>query len=107
MTSCTDCNKCNRENSERGNDYNQCRAVHAEMNAIISASRRDMIGADLYLVGIDVPTQSYVKNVSPCSLCKRLIINSGIEKVYVRTGVNSYNLIYPASWTDEDILGGY
>ena len=58
--------------------------MHAEANAIICASRRDMIGATLYLVGKEVPTGEYVKDAMCCSMCKRLVINAGIEKVIVR-----------------------
>ena len=34
-----------------GERYELCRSVHAEAKAIISASRRDMIGATIYLFG--------------------------------------------------------
>lgn len=66
-----------------GQRYEICRSVHAEMNAIISASRKDMKGATLYLVGVE-PDGSYTKNAEPCSMCKRNIINAGIAFVVVR-----------------------
>jgi len=66
-----------------GQRYEICRSVHAEMNAIISASRKDMKGSTLYLVGVE-PDGSYTKNAEPCSMCKRNIINAGIAFVVVR-----------------------
>lgn len=60
-------------------DYSDCPAVHAEMNAIISASRRDMIGATLYLAGYDHGER--IEGATPCPICSRLIKNAGIEKV--------------------------
>ena len=49
---CVDMGFCTREAMQvpRGQRYELCRSVHAEANAIISASRRDMVGSTLYLV---------------------------------------------------------
>lgn len=80
------------------------------MNAIISASRRDMIGSTMYLVGKeceDGKPIKYVENPAPCSLCKRLIINSGITNVIVRTGEQSYKELDVSYWNEKDITGGY
>ena len=66
-----------------GQRYEICRSVHAEMNAIISASRKDMKGSTLYLVGVE-PDGSYTKNAEPCSMCKRNIINAGIKNVIIK-----------------------
>ena len=43
---CVDLGYCSREAMKvpRGERYELCRSVHAEANAIISASRRDMVG---------------------------------------------------------------
>lgn len=68
-------------NIPSGQRYEACRSVHAEMNAIISASRDKMIGATLYLYGWDVENGCEKKNPKPCTLCERMIINAGIEKV--------------------------
>lgn len=83
---CQDLGYCIREklNIPRGQRYDVCRSVHSEQNAIISAARKDMIGATLYLVGIEYKTKEYVKNTCCCNLCKRFVINAGIEKVVVR-----------------------
>jgi len=92
---CIDLNYCMREklNIPRGERYELCRSVHAEENAIISASRKDMIGATLYLVGKNYNSDEYVKDARPCSMCKKTIINSGIEKVYIRNTKDKYTVI--------------
>lgn len=98
---CCDVGECERikNNVPHGTDYTSCNSVHAEMNAIISASRKDMIGSTLYLVGIEGNNDfekgnwDYVKDTQPCSICKRLIINSGIEKVIVRTNKDEFKTI--------------
>lgn len=92
---CSDLGYCTREkfNIPRGERYELCRSVHAEANAIISAPRHEMIGATLYLVGIDLPTGEYTKNATSCSMCKRLIINAGIDRVIVRDDAENYRVI--------------
>ena len=89
---CSDLGKCIREtlNIPRGERYELCRSVHAEQNAIISAGRRDMIGSTLYLVGVDANTNEYVESSMPCSMCKRFIINSGINKIVIRDSKTKY-----------------
>ena len=70
---------CPRKNKPHNSgDYSDCPAVHAEMNAIISAARKDMIGATLYLVGIEY-NGTRIENIEPCPICKRLIKNAGIK----------------------------
>lgn len=101
---CIDLNSCIREklNVPRGTHYELCRSVHSEANAIISASRRDMIGATLYLVGKDAKTKEYVENANSCSMCKRLIINSGIEHVVIRDSKDAFREIDVDSWIEND-----
>lgn len=101
---CSDLGYCMREqlNIPRGTQYELCRSVHAEANAIISASRRDMIGSVLYLVGKDARTDEYVENANSCTMCKRLIINSGIEKVVIRDTKDEYRIIDVSKWIDND-----
>lgn len=81
---CSDLGICIRQkmNVPRGERYELCRSVHAEANAIISASRGKMIGSTLYLVGKEVDTGNMSKNSNSCSMCKRMIINAGIDCVY-------------------------
>lgn len=101
---CTDTGVCIREKLgiPKGERYELCRSVHAEANAIISASRNEMLGADLYLVGLDAKTGEYGKNLNSCSMCKRLIINAGIERVYIRDGKNEYRVVDVNHWVQND-----
>lgn len=64
-------------------DYSDCPAVHAEQNALISASRSEMIGATMYLAGYDYSEDgnNEMHECYPCPICERMIRNSGIAKV--------------------------
>ena len=95
---------CMREklNIPRGERYELCRSVHSEANAIISASRKEMLGATMYLVGKDYVTKEIVENASSCAMCKRMIINAGIEKVVVRLTKDEFKEIYVSEWIEND-----
>ena len=86
----------------RGTRYELCRSVHAEQNAIISARRQDMIGSDMYLVGEEKDTGQLVNNAFPCAMCKRSIINAGIEKVIIRDDKKNYRVICVKDWIEND-----
>ena len=106
IANCIDEGKCNRESCPRGTGYENCIAVHAEMNAIISSSRRDMLESSLYLVGLENDGR-YVKDAEPCSMCKKIIVNAGIKYVYVRINKNQYKLIVVNNWKRENLMGSY
>lgn len=101
---CIDLNFCTREklNIPRGQRYELCRSVHAEANAIINASRDLMINGVLYLVGREYRTGEYVKNASPCAMCKRLIINSGVKEVIIRNNETNFTTIKTDYFIDND-----
>lgn len=101
---CCDIGECIRSklNIPRGERYELCRSVHAEANAIISASRDKMIGSTLYLTGIEAETGEYVKNAVCCSMCKRMVINAGIKEVYIRDTKDDYRVIDVADWVEND-----
>lgn len=101
---CIDIGRCIRQemNIPRGERYEICRSVHAEANAIISAARRDMIGAVLYMVGLEADTHEFVANSNSCAMCKRMIINAGIETVVVRDTKDTYRVIAVQDWVDHD-----
>ena len=101
---CMDLGYCTREAMQvpSGERYELCRSVHAEMNAIISAARRDMLGATLYLVGRDAKTGELLRDTMPCSMCKRLIINAGITQVVASTGEGEYVVIHVRDWVSDD-----
>jgi len=84
---CVDIGHCPRDESKipSGERYELCRSVHAEMNAVIHASRKEAIGGIMYLMGIEVGSGKPVPDgAEPCLLCKRVIINAGIEKVVTK-----------------------
>ncbi len=101
---CSDLGTCIRQKMQipRGERYELCRSVHAEANAIISAERQRMLGASMYLSGREVDTGQYISHSNSCSMCKRMIINAGIETVYVRDDENNYRVIQVKDWIEHD-----
>ena len=103
---CIDRDLCMRDQLKipRGERYELCRSVHAEMNAIISAARRDMMGATLYLSGRDAKTNELLnaEETLPCSMCRRHIINSGIVKTVCRVAPDKYVIINTRDWVFND-----
>ena len=83
---CINLGFCARQklNIKSGEKYELCRSVHAEQNAIISAARRDTIGATMYMVGREKATGELIDNIDSCSMCKRVVINAGIKEVIVK-----------------------
>ena len=101
---CIDLGRCLRNEMKipSGQRYELCRSVHAEANAIISAARRDCIGATLYLSGRVAPTNEILGTATPCSMCRRMIINAGITKVVCRTSENEYTVTDVRDWIFDD-----
>lgn len=101
---CADIGTCTRETLRipSGERYELCRSVHAEANAIISASRQDMIGASLYLVGRDAATNELLSDAMSCAMCKRQIINAGIDRVIIRITPTEYRTIPVSDWVEND-----
>lgn len=103
-TNCCDTGSCIREklNVPRGERYELCRSVHAEANAIISASREQMLGSSLYIACTDPQTGKLVDGTCSCSMCKRMIINAGISTVIIRDTADEYRIIDVNDWIDND-----
>lgn len=99
---CSEIGYCFREHNKipSGTMYEKCRSTHAEMNAIIQASKEEMEGATLYLVGVE-PDGSYT-NADCCAMCKRVIINSGIEKVVAKQKNGTFIVIPVKEWIRYD-----
>ncbi|MBP3938441.1 MAG: dCMP deaminase family protein [Clostridia bacterium] len=96
---CCEIGACPRMEKEmhQGEGYGICRAVHAEMNALLNCSRQQTIGADLYLAGIN-PSDNSVHKAKPCPVCARQIIQAGINNVYLRVGDGANNyIVIPAN----------
>ena len=74
-----------------GERYELCRSVHAEQNAIINAARIGIgiVGGTMYLwsqrvEGAYSHTRRHDRIYGPCLICKKEIINAGLEAVFVR-----------------------
>ncbi|HAI74290.1 MAG TPA: hypothetical protein DCS28_02835 [Candidatus Moranbacteria bacterium] len=91
-----------KNNIESGKGYEMCRSVHAEMNAIINAARAgvSLLGGDMYLYTAKnekngfTPVKAY-----PCLLCKKMIINSGINKFIGNNLDGSLSVYKVDDWT--------
>ena len=102
---CGDLGWCTREamNIPSGQRYELCRSVHAEANAIISAPRREVLGATLYMVCKDPETGELISGSTSCSMCRRLIINAGLSKVVIRDTPGEYRVVdVQKEWVEED-----
>ena len=101
---CTDLNSCIRDKLQipKGERYELCRSVHAEANAIIAASREQMLGATLYMACTNPKDGSLMSGTNSCMMCKRQIINAGIETVIVRDTKNEFRVINTQEWIDDD-----
>ena len=87
---CCDRGTCQRMDlpSNTGN-YNDCFSVHAEQNALISARRKDILGATIYLAGEKSADGDWVEieDAEPCPICFRMIKNSGIDEIISKKGI--------------------
>ena len=101
---CSDVGYCMRDklNIPRGERYELCRSVHAEANAIIAAPRDQMLGSTLYMVGKDAKTGELLSDISSCAMCKRMVINAGIEKIVVRNTPEEFTVFPVSGWIEND-----
>lgn len=74
VRSCLEIGRCLRQQLKipSGQRHEICRALHAEQNAIIQAAYH----------GVNVNGSVIYSNTQPCVMCAKMIINSGIKKVY-------------------------
>ncbi len=106
---CNELRSCYRDEMHipRGERYELCRSVHAEANAIIAAPREQMLGATLYMCCTSPEDGSVMPGTSCCMMCKRQVINAGIERIVVRDDATNYRIINVADWiSDDDSLSG-
>lgn len=78
IVSCKDKGECLRKKLDipSGTRHEICYAVHAEQNAIVQAAK----------TGVSVNGATMYVTHQPCSICTKIIINSGIKKVIYREG---------------------
>jgi dCMP deaminase len=99
-------------NIPSGQRYELCRSVHAEMNAIINASRAgvSLVGSDLYLWGVRINDKDEsLINAFPCFMCKKMLINAGIARVHSMTVEGKIRTFevekeWVQSWQNYDML---
>jgi len=88
-----------KNNVKSGTGYEMCRSVHSEMNAIINAARSgtSLLDGDMYLFTAKRDGESLVKiNAYPCLLCKKMIINAGINR-FIGNDIQGKPVIYMVS----------
>lgn len=70
---CDEVGECYRQKNNilPGTQYERCKSVHAEQNAIAQAAREGMrlLDAELYVTDL------------PCGICAKIIVNAGIKKI--------------------------
>lgn len=78
VKSCVERGECLRrkKNIASGTMQEVCYAVHAEQNAIIQAAK----------LGVSLEDATLYCTHQPCVICARMIINSGVKKVYYKHG---------------------
>ena len=102
---CSDLGYCTKKKllpDQHHGGYDACRAVHSEQNAIICASREEMLDGTLYLVGYRTENHEYEDGAAPCLMCRKLIINSGIKEVFVRINKEEYTRFDVQDWVEND-----
>lgn len=101
---CNELGSCYRDSLgiPKGERYELCRSVHAEANAIISASREQMLGATLYMCCTDPKTEEIIGGMNSCMMCKRQVINAGIERVIIRNNKLEYTIVDVKDWIEND-----
>jgi dCMP deaminase len=96
-------------NIPHGQRYELCRSVHAEQNAIINAARAgvSLLGGDMYIFG-SLPGKSEPINAFPCFICKKMIINAGLNRVVCSTAdgkMKSFRVSnWVKDWQEKDII---
>ena len=90
VTSCGDRGYCvrNKLNIESGTRHELCYAVHAEQNAILFAAKH----------GVSTKDATMYVTAKPCSVCLRIIVQSGIKEVVFLKD-------YPTEWEGYEEIG--
>lgn len=92
-----------------GQRYELCRSVHAEQNAIINAARAgvSLLGGDMYIWGRAYKSEEPI-DAFPCFMCKKMIINAGIERAISSTKDGRMKIFrisdWQREWTEGDIV---
>jgi len=91
-------------NIPSGQQYELCRSVHAEQNAVINAARAgvSLLGGNMYIYG-ETKDSGEVINAFPCFICKKMIINAGLNRIIVSVKDNQqgYMIFTVDEWIKE------
>jgi len=89
-------------NIPHGQRYELCRSVHAEQNAIINAARAgvSLLGGDMYLYG-SFPGKETPIDAFPCFICKKMIINAGLNRVICSQSRGKFRIFLVSDWVKE------
>jgi len=84
-----------------GKQYEICRSVHTEMNAIINAARAGsaLLGGTMYIYAENGKGERV--DSFPCYICKKMIINAGLEKVITATKEGLMKTFLVSDWVNE------
>ena len=85
-----------------GTQYEICRSVHCEQNAIINAARAgvSLLNGIMYIYAENGKTGERV-DAFPCYICKKMIINSGLDKIICSTKSGEIHIANVSDWSDE------
>ena len=108
---CIDIGSCIRIElgTPSGERYELCRSVHAEQNAIINAARAgvSLRGGDIYIYGTVYGEKKPI-NALPRFICKKMIINAGLDRVVCSTAGGGKKVFrverWGRDWTSGDII---
>ncbi|MGE5340899.1 MAG: deoxycytidylate deaminase [Candidatus Omnitrophota bacterium] len=91
-------------NIPSGTQYELCRSVHAEQNAIINAARAgvSVLAGDMFIYGQSRETNAPI-DAFPCFICKKMIINCGLNRVItsVKDQAQKYMVFSVEDWMNE------
>lgn len=101
---CLERNECLRDKLKipHGKNYEMCRSVHAEMNAIINSARAgvSLLGADMFIF-MENAKDNTSRDSFPCFICKKMIINCGIKRVICSTKESKTMIFQTDDWIKE------
>jgi len=88
-------------NIPHGQRYELCRSVHSEQNAIINAARSgvSVLGGDMFLHCEVV--EGKARDAFPCFMCKKMIINAGINRVICSSEDGKYKVFNVQDWVKD------
>lgn len=108
---CLERGECLRDKLKipHGKQYELCRSVHAEQNAIINAARAgvSLLKGTIYIYVED--RNGNMVDTFPCFICKKMIINAGLDRVVCSTKEEGKMRIFYAQdwindWQQKDLI---